>query len=71
MSGSPNGVTCTSAILLNATLMTCTLSGATAGGSGYRFAVSGNGGVGVAGVATLSFAATPNVYCFDLSFMYR
>ena len=25
------------------------------------FAVSGNGGVGVAGVATLSFAATPNV----------
>ena len=39
--------------------MTCSLNGATAGGSGYQFNVSANGGVGVAGGATLSFAAGP------------
>ena len=48
-------------ILLSATSLTCTLNGESAGGSGYHFAVSANGGVGVVGAPTLAFAATPIV----------
>ena len=59
--GSPSGVTCTGVILLSATSLTCTLNGESAGGSGYHFAVSANGGVGVVGAPTLAFAATPTV----------